>query len=191
MFKLNADGEIDKDYLAGDGRFDVIDYTSTAELYKEADKNFVFVDADGDTDTDDRTRYYISEDTVFIKALNSDGELDPSVIDYEDIYKSAIDITDTDTDSLVFVYADGANKDANLIVFLDKNFVGADDDYFYGVVTDDPWKVGSDYVVSIDVQGEGEVEYVVDDEADWANGMVVEFHLNSDGEIVRRCCWNS
>ncbi|MGI6777206.1 MAG: hypothetical protein ACOX7R_04040, partial [Acetivibrionales bacterium] len=135
-------------------------------------------------DSTDNTKdgtYYISEDTVFIKALNDDGELDPSVLSYKSIYESEID--GTDPESIVFVFGT-KSKDADMIVFLHKDFVGEDKDLYFGVVTDDPWKVGSDYVVSIDVQGEGEVEYVVADKDKWNKGDVVAFYFNSDDEIV-------
>ena len=171
-FKLNADGKIDEDYLAGDGSIDIIDYSASsfATLTKSVDKNYVMVGS---------SKYYIDEDTIFMTALDSDGKLDPAVLNYDDIYEVAID-----SNNEVFVYGT-AGKDADMIIFLNKDFVGADDDYFYGVVQNDPWKDGSDYVVEIDVQGEGVEEYVVANEAHFSEGLVVKFHFNSDDEIVR------
>lgn len=170
-FKLNSDGEI----ADGEATIDTITYASdavpagTGNLTKSADKNYVDVSG---------TKYYISKDTVFMTVVNNDGELDPEVVKYEDIYKSAI------ASNEVHVYGT-SSKDADMIVFLDPTFVGADDDYYYGVVKDNPWKDGSDYVVEIDVFGEGEKEYTVKTESDFTEGKVVKFHFNSDNEIVR------
>ena len=170
-FKLNSDGEI----ADGESTIDTITYTGdtvpagSGDLTKGADKDYVEVDG---------TKYYISEDTVFMTVVNSDGELAPDVVDYEDIYKSSIAANE------VHVYGT-ANRDADMIVFLDPTFVGADDDYYYGVVTDGPWKAGDDYVATIDVFDESEEEYVVKTSGDFTEGEVVKFHFNSDDEIVR------
>jgi len=170
-YKLNKDGEIDKtDHTIAQLKYatDVVPATTT--LKKDAEKAFITVNG-----TD---RYYINSSTVFMTAVNSDGELDPKVLDYEDIYD--IEITAGEE---VHVFGT-AGETAKMIVFLNPAFTGTGEDIFYGVVTDKPWKEGDDWVVSIDVFGEGEKEYVLEDNTDFVRGDVVSFKINSAKEAV-------
>jgi hypothetical protein len=170
-YKLNKYGEIDKD----DHTIVPLIYTgdvvpATTTLKKDAEKAFVTVNG-----TD---RYYINSSTVFMTAVNSDGELDPKVLDYEDIYD--IEITAGEE---VHVFGT-AGETAKMIVFLNPAFTGTGEDIFYGVVTDKPWKEGDDWVVSIDVFGEGEDEYVLANKDDFERGYVVAFKMNKDKEAT-------
>lgn len=172
-YKLNKDGEIDKnEHTIAQLKYtgDVIPNATT--ISKSAEKAFVTAVGTG------AGRYYINSSTVFMTVVNSDGELDPEVLDYEDIYDIAIAAGEE-----VYIFGT-AGETAKMIVFLDPTFVGTGDDIFYGVVTDKPWKEGDDWVVSIDVFGEGEAEYVLADYTKFVRGDVVSFKINSAKEIV-------
>ncbi len=125
-------------------------------------------------------KFYISNDTVIMKALNDKGELDPETISVDRFI--SIGIGDNDGNNAV-VFGE-AGKDADFIVMLDQEFEGTEDDYFYGVVTDKPYKSGGSYYAEINVFGEGVKDYKVDDADNFAEGDVVAFNLNSKGEAV-------
>jgi hypothetical protein len=172
-YKLNKDGEIDKN----EHTIDPLKYTNdqipnATTISKGAEKAFVTADGVGGG------RYYINSSTVFMTAVNSDGELDPKVLDYEDIYDIAIDPGEE-----VYIFGT-VGETAKMIVFLNPAFTGTGEDIFYGVVTDKPWKEGDDWVVSIDVFGEGEDEYVLANKDDFERGYVVAFKMNKDKEAT-------
>lgn len=189
-YKVNKDGEIAEIGATADidKQIQLVEYTGAGTmkvdvpssativgvapiLTKDTEKAYVTVDS-----TD---RYYINDSTIFMAALNSDGELDPKVLDYEDIYDIAIAAPANE----VVVFGT-AGETAKMVVFLNKNFEGTADDVYYGVVTDKPWKEGDDWVVSIDVFGEGEDEYVLANKGDFVRGDVVAFKMNKDKEAV-------
>ncbi|SKC58192.1 S-layer homology domain-containing protein [Maledivibacter halophilus] len=179
-FKLNSDGEI------SDGEANIVELVYAGDNLPAAaeGENYEIGDLTKSTDSDrldvQGHRYYISEDTVFMTALDSnskdEGELDPAVIDYEEIYENAIE------GSRVLVFGD-QGKDAEMIVFLDKDFEGADDDVYYGVVLDQ-WTTSDNDMAKIDVAGEGVNEYAVKDEDDFQVGDLVAFKLNTDNKAV-------
>jgi hypothetical protein len=112
-----------------------------------------------------------------MSAVDSTNDLDPALIDYEDIYDSVL------SDEYVYYMLDG--KEVKFVVFLEPGFEGADEDYFYGVVLEDPSRDSNkDWIAEIDVFGEGKAEYVLKNEANFNEGDVVEFYLNSKGEAV-------
>lgn len=123
-------------------------------------------------------KFYISNDTVIMKALNDKGELDPETISVERFISIGI----SDKNEAVVFGEEG--KDADFIVMLNKDFEGTEDDYFYGVVTDKPYKSGGSYYATINVFGEGEKDYKVNDADDFKKGKVVAFNLNSKGEAA-------
>jgi len=166
-FEVNKDGEIKE------GEFNFT--KSTGSATKQDDKAYLLIDGD---------RYYLEKDTVIIKALNKDGELDPSVIDYEDIINKAITTT-----NVLFVPKSATNHDLALLVFADSNFDAVDEDQ-YGILVDHPRAVkGGDYVAKIHVAG-GEVEeYVLAsvkgiNNKDLAKGDIIKFYFNSKDEVV-------
>jgi hypothetical protein len=168
-FKLNSDGEIDKDEPIDDviiNNENAVGGEKEYTISKEDDDKYVKVSGGG--------RFYITEDTVIMKALD-DGELDPSLISYEDL----VEMSFTDTVAVIF---GELNKDADMIVFLKDDFEGSKEDVYYGIVTDSPWKVGDDYVATIDLFSEGEDEYTVAQKAYFAKGTVIAFNLNSKDE---------
>ncbi|MCG0276768.1 MAG: S-layer homology domain-containing protein, partial [Thermosediminibacteraceae bacterium] len=170
-FQLNSDGEIAEGTIApiievnGDT---VVQTVYGKTLNKAADKDYVYV---GTTDSSSN-RYYITKDTVIMKALNSDGELDPAVISYDDLVEMSL------TSEKAVVIGD-AGKNAKMIVFLEPDFEGIKDDIYFGVVVDSPWKVGSNYVATIDVAGEGEKEFTVANRVYFDKGTLIAFKLNS------------
>jgi len=173
-YKVNKYGEISEIGAAElPNQIKVVDYNIFPVAYdaltKGAEKRYVMVGTD---------RYYINSSTVFMAALNSDGELDPKVLDYDDIYDIKIDAYNE-----VVVFGK-AGETAKLVVFLDKEFEGTAEDIYYGVVTDRPWKEHGEWLVSIDVFDEGQNEYLLDDPDDFQEGDVVAFRMNSDREAV-------
>ncbi|ADL08886.1 hypothetical protein [Thermosediminibacter oceani] len=161
-FKLNSDGEIAEDSIDPIVTVTGEDDADAISLTKEADKEYATAGSD---------RYYVSEDTVIMKALD-EGELDPSVISYEDF----VDMAFTGAKAVVI---GEAGKDADMIVFIEDDFEGTKDDVYFGVVTDSPWKVGSNYVAKINVATEGEKEFTVADRVYFGKGTLVAFELNS------------
>ena len=122
--------------------------------------------------------FYIASDTVIMQALNTDGELDPSLITVDKFVSLSIE---NNNEAVVF----GENgKDAKFIVMLNKNFEGAEEDLYYGVVTDKPYKSGGSYYATINVFGEGEKDYKIDDAADFPKAKVVCFKFNNKGEAT-------
>ncbi|GLI51487.1 hypothetical protein TSYNTROOL_15730 [Tepidanaerobacter syntrophicus] len=122
--------------------------------------------------------FYIASDTVIMQALNNDGELDPSLITVDKFVSLSIE---NNNEAVVF----GENgKDAKFIVMLNKEFEGAEEDLYYGVVTDKPYKSGGSYYATINVFGEGEKDYKIDDAADFPKAKVVCFKFNNKGEAT-------
>ncbi|ABW20158.1 S-layer homology domain-containing protein [Alkaliphilus oremlandii] len=161
-FKLNKDGEISK------GDLKVVSNVKTLSAEKKSDDKFITIGKD---------RFYIRENTVAIKAINSKGELKPSLIKHSDIAKRTIK-----SGERVIVVGD-AGRNADLIVFVDKAFEAKDDAKF-GLVTGDVTRKGGDYKVEIDVAGEAKAEYIVAGRNDVKKGDLVEFKLNNKGELT-------
>lgn len=188
-YELNSDGEIadgsieiiatkktdlsfDFDYPANE-----VDGTVVA-VRKNADRRYV--EGGGST-------YYIGADTVIMKALDKDGasiELDPEVINYDTLVDMSI--ADEDGEAIIF----GApGKTANMIAFLDPGFEGRKDDVYFGVVTDDPWRVtGGDWFAQIDVFGEGKDEYKLKSSNQVKEGQLIAFYLDNSDKVNHTVC---
>lgn len=173
-YKLTSDSEIAKEKSVVSiitGMTPTVDNKETfsGKLTKDSDKKNITVG--GKT-------FYIASDTVIMQALNTDGELDPSLITVDKFV--SLSIKDKN-EALVF----GENgKDAKFIVMLNKEFEGAEEDLYYGVVTDKPYKSGGSYYATINVFGEGEKDYMIDDAADFPKAKVVCFKFNNKGEAT-------
>jgi hypothetical protein len=172
-FKLNRDGEI------AEGTLDTVTVTDESapgeiSLFKDAKKAYFTDDADN--------VYYVSEDTIIMAALK-DGELDPSVISYDDFVAMEVDGDNEDNTAVVF---GDPGKTAKLVVFLCDNFEGSKETYYFGVVTDDPWVGRKDITAQVHVAGEGKEEYKIKeahyDNKYFVKGNLVAFSLNSKGE---------
>jgi len=192
-YKLNSDGEIKEGSLRGvkkvgdatetefptdNGNVDVFADIGKYTLTKEADKKFVVEK----TNSVETARFYITKDTVIMKALD-DESVDPEVIKYDDFVK--MDFDATNGNAIVF---GGKNKNADFIVFIDSDFKGVQDDVYFGVVTDDPWKVkasGDDWKAEIDVFKEGKADFKLDedDKDKFAKGTLVAFKLDSKDKV--------
>lgn len=191
-FELNSDGEIHKDFVPATDMVKVEDDTATVAnitatngvyvLNKDADDKYftaATADTDGDLDIDgnDTTvNFYITEDTVLVKALDS-NELDPSL----ETYKSVVD---SDITNQVAVVMGDAGRDADIVVFMDNAFAGTDDDDFYGVVTSKPEFDGDDWFAGINVFENGAAEYKLENKADYAKAYVAKFTVNTSDEAV-------
>ena len=177
-FRLNSDGKIEKDdftIIANDyeaGKDDVY----AGQLKKDSDKKFF-------TLGDSSDKYYITEDTVVMKALDGDN-LDPVIISTDKLISNNV-VKGDKSKAIVFV---GEGRDAAFVVFLHKNFEGTDDDNLYGVVVDGPWKEGKNYYAKVNVFGKGEDDYKVkeSDRDNFKNGKVVKFDINNKNEAVFR-----
>jgi len=116
-----------------------------------------------------------------MQALNTDGELDPSLISVDKFISLSITDSDNNNEALVF---GKEGKDADFIVMLNKDFEGAEEDLYYGVVTDAPYKSGGSYYATINVFGEGEKDYKIDNTSDFPKAKVVCFKFNNKGEAT-------
>lgn len=180
-YKLNSDSEIAEDKFTF-AQIEGNDFEGTkvgvdkADIYsgqlsKKEDQKRIEVNG---------KYFYITKDTVVMKAINKDGELDPEVIKTDRLISISVN-KEAESNAIVF----GKNgKDADFIVFLHEDFAGTDKDYLYGVVTDDPWKTGKNHYTKINVFGEGEKEYKLNDRDDFEKGAVVAFELNNKDEAV-------
>jgi hypothetical protein len=158
-YELNSDGEI------AEGTLEFEDVT--AIVTKAADRKYV-VD-DGDT-------YFVNSDTVLMKALDDEGELDPELVKYE----SLVSMSFTSNGNAVIFGEEG--KTAKMIVFTNKDFEGSKDDVYFGVVTDAPWKVGTSWFAEMDIFGAGKADYKVS-AGDVAKGNLVAFYLDSSDKV--------
>jgi len=191
-YKLNSDGEIKEGSLRGvkevgganDGTTnDGSEFPANADdigkytLTKEADKKYVKKYVENNNDK----KFYITKDTVIMKALDGTS-VDPEVIKYEDFIK-----IDFEENGEAIVFGE-ENKNADFIVFIDLAFKGVQDDVYFGVVTDDPWKVkasGDDWKAEIDVFKEGKADFKLDedDKDNFAKGTLVAFKLDSKDKV--------
>jgi len=161
-FELNSDGEIDEAFDAAE------DFKTTGdafELIKDADSNRIELDG---------SRYYIDEDTILIDALDG-TDLDPALVDYDDVYESKI------STSLTAIVFGDEGKTADMIVFVDP-FTGDKDDTFYAVALEDSFQAGDDLYAELAVYGEGNDEYKF--ALKTTEGALFSFVLNSDDEVV-------
>jgi len=157
-YELNSDGEIVSGFV----------YKSVVkQVYKDAGRKFV--KADGIT-------YYISSDTVLMKAKDGE-ELDPELVDYD----ALVDMSLTSEPAIIF---GEKGKTAKLIVFTDPDFTGSKDDIYFGVVTDEPWKVGKNWFAEMDIFGEGVNDYKVD-VGKVKEGMLVAFRLTGSDKVSK------
>jgi len=166
-YELNSDGEIAEDSL------EVL--TDTDEVTKAADRKYLV----GEND------YFIASDTVIMKALDDEGELDPEVIDYETLIDMAITAkygAGEDEGASILVYGEHG-KNAKMIVFTNEDFEGSKDDVYFGVVTDAPWKVGSSWFAEMDIFGEGKGDYKLTGSNQVAKGNLVAFYLDSSDKV--------
>lgn len=174
-YKLTSDSEIAKEKSVVSiitGMTPTVNNSETfsGKLTKDADKKYV--------DLGSNNRFYIASDTVIMQALNTDGELDPSLITVDKFVSLSIN---DKNEALVF---GEKGKDAKFIVMLNKEFEGAEEDLYYGVVTDKPYKSGGSYYATINVFGEGEKDYKIDDAANFPKAKVVCFKFNNKGEAT-------
>ncbi|SKC58134.1 S-layer homology domain-containing protein [Maledivibacter halophilus] len=177
QFKLNKDGDIDDEDL----KIELVENSlltnnDAPAIEKDSDEDVLYlVDKDGD-----KTKFYIDEDTVFMTALDDESELDPKVISYKSIYESEFK---AESDERAVILGK-PGKDADMVVFIDPEFEGVDDDVYFGVVTEDVGTAGNgdDDIVAIDVFEKGEDDYVLEDEDDFGNGDIVAFKMNTDDE---------
>lgn len=172
-FKLNSDGEIEaeEDYIIVPNESEEYPEGVYAENFSKSSDSKRF-------ELDDVGSFYITKDTVVMKAIKKD-KLDPEVLSTENLIDNSVDGEDSDR-AIVFV---GKGKDADFIVFTDSGFEAISEELLYGVVTDGPWKEGS-YYAEINVFGEGTDEYKVSDREEFANGSVVGFRINNKDEAV-------
>jgi hypothetical protein len=178
-FELNSDGEI------ADGTLEVVWVDDNAPdasdineadveigiFEKEADKAYMF---------DGSLRIYADEGTVIFQAID-DGELDPGIITYDEFRKMEFKIDGDKTQAAVF---GEEGKTAKLIVFTHEDFDGLQKDVYYGVVTDNAWRVGSNWKSQIDVFGEGKDDYTLKAAGDrddiFVKGTLLAFKLDGN-----------
>jgi len=182
-FKLNSDGEIE------DGDFAIVANDTSGDATKgvyagQLDKGS---DSKAFTLGDSSVKYYITKDTVVMKAVDG-TDLDPEVLSAEKLISNEV-TGDTNTEAIVFVKKN--TKDAAFIVFTDADFQALDEDLLYGVVTDGYWKEGKNYYSEINVFGEGTKEYKLKNEDKFVNGDVVGFKLNDKDEAVYQAVYKN
>ncbi|WP_286680786.1 S-layer homology domain-containing protein [Tepidanaerobacter sp. EBM-49] len=169
--QLKGDASVVKAYPADKLTTSVLNSdVYVGKLVKDPDKKLITVGGS--------QNFYVTSDTVIMQALNSDGELDPAVITTDKFI--SLDIKSSN-EAVVFK---GTGNDADFIVMLNKEFSGVEEDIYYGVVTDDPYKSGGSYYATINVFGEGEKDYKIDDVDKFEKGSVVAFKFNNKDEAV-------
>lgn len=173
-YELNSDNEIAK------GSLKVIDedgnkYPSVAgapegaktTIRKTADRKYV--EASGNI-------YYIGSDTVIMKALDRDKgivELDPEVIDYD----SLVGMSVSESVGKAIIFGE-KGRTAKMIVLLNEGFEGRRDEVYFGVVVDEPWKIGKDWFVDMDIFGEGKNEFKLKARDQARKGELIAFYLD-------------
>ena len=179
-FELNSDGEI------AEGTLKIVKVTNGAptlilSLMPTHDDTF---DKDADKAYMKGTagRAYADEDTIIIQAIDDD-ELDPGIITFDNFKKMEF----KDADAAVAVVFGKPGKTADMIVFIENTFDAVQKDVYFGVVTDDAWRVGSNWKSQIDVFGEGKDDYTLKNAADrenvFAKGSLVAFRLDSNDKV--------
>jgi len=176
-YELNKDGEIAEGTLKAvveESDFDKAFKDILADNVVKADSIAAF-DKNNDYIKVGKNYFYI-DDTVMMKY---DGKEKEGLVDWEVI-------KDSTPGSETKAYIVGVpNKDADFVVF----FAGYDeieDEKLYGIVTEKPIYDGDDWVVVVDVSGEGEVEYIVarGDRNKVPEAAVIAFTVNSSNEIT-------
>jgi hypothetical protein len=189
-YKLNADGEVvesEKDdpatvglkwaaTIIEDEDVDGLNVTTNKEQYfgnlsKEDDETLVTLGI-GESDVE----FFVRESTVIMRAINSDKELDPEIIAWEDFEELGLD----DEPAVVF---GKEGKTAKFIVFLEPDFEGAQKDTYYGIATGDAYRSGGKWRVEVETFDGGEDVYVAKD-GTLKEGNVFSFYFNSKGELV-------
>jgi len=163
-YKLNSDGEIAEESI------EILPEDDKMTVKKVADRKYV--EKEGSDDV-----YFIASSTVLMKALDDD-ELDPELVDYDTLVDMAFGIDVGD--ALIFGDPD---KNAKMIVFIDTDFTGSKDDVYFGVVTDKPWKVGSNWFAEMDVFEEGKADYKLTKSDQVAKKALVAFNLDSSDKV--------
>ena len=110
-----------------------------------------------------------------MKAMD-DGELDPELVKYDSLVSMSFN-----SNGQAIIFGE-EGKTAKLIVFTNEDFEGSKDDVYFGVVTDSPWKVGSNWFAEMDIFGEGKGEYKVNS-GDVAKGNLVAFYLDGSDKV--------
>jgi len=197
-YKLTSDGEIAEDSMEiimeiiDENGADFADFAvvngvavngvvkgTKDTVKKDADRKFVTIGTG-----DDEKVYYIGSGTVIMQAMDG-TELDPEVIDYEDL----IDLGIKENGDAIIFGEDG--KTAKMIVFTSEDFEGSKKDVYFGVVTDDPWKTSGDkWFSAIDVFEEGKADYRVES-GDVKKGDLVAFYLGSSDKVKRVAIFGS
>jgi len=176
-YELNSDGEIadgsikivaNEDNGALPAFSSILTEQASLAVSKNEDRKYV-TDGSGKD-------YYIASDTVLMKALDTDGDLDPSLVDYE----SLVDTSFASSVGEALIFGD-AGKDADMIVFYNKDFEGAKDDVYFGVVTDNTWRVGDDWFAAVDLFDAEDDDFEFD-KNEVAKGDLVAFTLKSSGK---------
>ncbi len=177
-FELNSDGEI------ADGTLKIVEVTNGAPIIDDAISDVAF-EQDFDKDADKAYmkgaagRAYADEDTIIIQAIDDD-ELDPGIIDFDDFEKMDF----KGAKAVVFGKKD---KTAKMIVFVENDFDAVQKDVYFGIVTDNAWRVGSTWEVEIDVFEDGKGDYTLKTAADrddiFAKGSLVAFRLDSNDKV--------
>ncbi len=183
-FKLNKDGEIAKGSLEVNDIKDVVlnGTGSTTDPYVAAGAGITALTKDSDHKyvlDAANNKFYLRENTVFVKAYNNSGKLKPSLIKYENIINK--DITGPNNNAVVI----GTNgRDAKLVVFVDVDFKAVNDAKF-GLVTEAVIiDRNDDYTTKIFVAGEGEAKYIVPARNTVKKGDMIEFKVSDKGEIT-------
>lgn len=154
-FKLNSDGEIKE-----------IELAKLGNVSTEDKKSYVEIDND---------RYHFDSDTVLVQI--KDGiDVDPALIEYEDLKKA--DLTDKQA-----YFVGEAGRTLKFLAFVDDVELVVSDE-LYGVVIDDPYYDGDDWIVEVQVAGEDEImKYVVDGRNAVSKGDLITFKVKSGNEL--------
>lgn len=182
-YQLNADGDIAKDKLevladktgaivpAFDGKAVVCD-----DVVKADDDDDLFYTGAGLS----TVRHYVGSSAIFMKVYDSDNDIEPAVVKWADLADKELVVGDN---SKAIVVGD-ANRDAKFALFIETGFQAITPDVFYGVAVSDVSNDGDDDLVTIDVFGKGQAEYIVPTE-EITKGDLVAFQLSGSNELKK------
>jgi len=155
-FQLNTAGEIKE----------ITKAPKAASVSTGKDKGYVVISG---------KNYYFDDDTVLIQ-IKDGTEVKPALIELDDLKKA------TFTGKSAY-YVGVAGRALDLLAFDEDVELVASDEYF-GVVVDDPYYDGDDWLVEVHVFKEDElVKYVVGDRHDVAKGDLIKFQIKSGNEL--------
>jgi hypothetical protein len=182
-FKLNSDGKIAK------GKLTVLGDASKAFVSTFDGKQVTYGVVSKQDDDDDlfyigsgsSGPHYVASDTVFMRALDEDGDVDPESVDWADLEDKELAADNSDHSTAIVV--GDPRRDAKFVLFVEQDFQASSADWYFGVAVTDVSYNGDDDVVTINVCGLGQKEFVTPEDEDLTEGDIVAFRITGSNEM--------